>query len=141
MCIVIKVDGLGNRRVSGEPKQFYHPCGTQGAHSCHVDVVDVSYQLDAVASCIEGLKTCVRLRIHRNLRAHVGRESLPDRARESRCPLQASANLDAIRLALRTRAPIESVSRQQITTVLDVGTRGIDKAQVSRAFASGSVRE
>ena len=141
MCVVIKVNGLGNRCVSGEPKQFYHSCGTQGTDSRHIDVVDVSGQLDAVAGRIEGLEAGGSLRVRRDLRAHVGRERFSDRTRDSRCPLEAGVDLDAIRLTLSACASIESVGRQLIATVANVRARSIDEARASPAVKAGGVSE
>lgn len=141
MCVVIKVNGLGDRCVPGEPKQFYHPCRTQGADSRHIDVVDVSGQLDTVAGRVEGLEAGGSLRVHRDLRTHVGSERFSDRTRHSGCPLEAGVDLDAILLTLSTRASIKSVGRQLIATVANVRARSIDEAGVSPALKAGGVSE
>lgn len=141
MCVVIKVNGLGNRCVSGEPKQFYHPCGTQGADSRHIDVVDVSGELDTVAGRIEGLEAGGSLRVRLDLRTHVGSERFSDRTRHGGCPLEAGIDLNAIRLTLSAGASIKSVGRQLIATVANVRARSIDEAGVSPALKAGGVSE
>ena len=117
--------------MSGEPKQFYHPCGTQGADSRHIDVVDVSGELDAVARRVKCLEAGGSLRVRLDLRTHVGSERFSDRTRHSGCPLEAGVDLDAIRLTLSAGASIKSVGRQLITTVANVRARSIDEAGAS----------
>ena len=141
MCVVIKVNGLGNRCVSGEPKQFYHPCGTQGTDPSHIDVVDVSGQLDAVARRVKCLEAGGSLRVRLDLRTHVGSERFSDRTRHSGRPLEAGVDLDAIRLTLSARASIESVGRQLIAAVANVRARSIDEAGASPAVKAGGVSE
>lgn len=141
MCVVIKVNGLGNRCVSGEPKQFYHPCRTQGTDPSHIDVVDVSGELDTVAGRVKCLEASGSLRVRLDLRTHVRSERFSDRTRHSGCPLEAGVNLDAIRLTLSAGASIKSVGRQLIATVANVRARSIDEAGVSPALKAGGVSE
>lgn len=141
MCVVIKVNGLGHRRVSGEPEQFYHSCGTQGADSRDIDVVDVSSEFDTVARRVECLESRFCLRVLFNTCAHVGCERLSDRACQRRCSLEPGADLDAIGLTLSACTPVEPVCRELIATVLDVRACGIDEAGATRAFKTRRVSQ